>query len=330
MSIQRIINVLNEKDYYEHVKRMKKIFNLANFYIKKPKELDNRRMFWIYRVLGNDAERKIPRKHLNDFQFLVMHVLKKPTENRFEDIKNHYNLKDETLQNIKFLIYPDKFPPGKYNEGLKKYDVEFYDSKIILKKLKFKDYRDLYYLMTYFPIDSKSPFIQNILDEILGLNPLLSKKSYYIKIKEIYKSLNNYEKQMINIHLKSYSYYHYKLINSNPRGIIIDGSNIIRFENNNKIKTLIDLIDNLYINEYAFFPCIIVFDKNIEYILNYEDRDILRELSNSKRVYYNSPADELIIYISNKLKYNIVSNDKFSEYEFDNNLLYEIGRFIDV
>jgi len=331
MSVNTINNILNEKEFDNHKDKMKNMINRARTVLKNPKTLNDRKMFWVFRVLGRDAERKIVRKHINDFQFLLMHIIKKPSDNRFREMQKFYKLKDETVQTLKFILYPQKHPPGDYNKYLKKFGVEFYDAKVILKKFKFKDYTDLFALMNYVPLDKKSPFIQEFLDEVLSLNALETKKSYYRKLKDIFVAFDDYEKQMLNLQLRNISFYHYKLMNSsNPRGIIIDGSNVIRYENRNKIDLLLNMLDSLFVDELTFFPAVIVFDRNIEYYLGYEDREILKKLSERKRVYYNSPADELITYLSNKMGYYMISNDKFSEYDFDKSKLFDIRRFVNV
>ena len=331
MSINTINNILNEKDFDIHKQKMKNMLNRARHVLKNPKTLNDRKMFWVFRVLGRDAERKIVRKHINDFQFLLMHIMKKPSDNRFREMQKFYKLKDETIQTIKFILYPQKHPPGNYNKYLKKFGVEFYDSKVILKKFKFKDYTDLFALMNYVPLDKKSPFIQEFLDEVLSIDVLETKKSYFKKLKDIFVAFDDYEKQMLNLQLRNISFYHYKLMNSsNPKGIVIDGSNVIRYENRNKIDLLLEMLDTLYVDELTFFPAVIVFDRNIEYHLGHDDREILKKLSERKRVYYNSPADELITYLSNKMGYYMISNDKFSEYQFDKNKLFDIRRFVNV
>jgi len=86
----------------------------------------------------------------------------------------------------------------------------------------------------------------------------------------------------------------------------------------------------LYIENLVFFPAVIVFDKNIDYILkSEEDKNILRRLIEKKRVYLESPADKLIVYFSNKFGYYMISQDKFQEYKFDKEKLLELRRFID-
>lgn len=331
MSIQRILNVISEKDYKAHSRKTRALIEKANEIIRKPRELNPRKMFWIYRVLGRDAELKISKKHINDFQFLIMHILRKPKENRFEDLKRYYKLNQEALDNLKFLIFPNKFPPGGYNEKLKKYGVEFYNEQVILKRLNFKDFIDLYSLITYIPLDVKTPFVQNLLDEILSIDPLETKLSLYKKIKDIFKSLGQYEKQMVEVQLKNISYYHFRLMNLNSRkGVVIDGSNVVRYNDLNNMNILLDLLDNLYIENLVFFPAVIVFDKNIDYILkSEEDKNILRRLIEKKRVYLESPADKLIVYFSNKFGYYMISQDKFQEYKFDKEKILELRRFID-
>lgn len=331
MSIQRILNVISEKDYKAHSRKTRALIEKANEIITKPRELNPRKMFWIYRVLGRDAELKISKKHINDFQFLIMHILRKPKENRFEDLKRYYKLNQEALDNLKFLIFPDKFPPGGYNEKLKKYGVEFYNEQVILKRLNFRDFIDLYALITYIPLDVKTPFVQNLLDEILSIDPLETKLSLYKKIKDIFKSLGQYEKQMVEVQLKNISYYHFRLMNLNSRkGVVIDGSNVVRYNDLNNMNILLDLLDNLYIENLVFFPAVIVFDKNIDYILkNEEDKNILRRLIEKNRVYFESPADKLIVYFSNKFGYYMISQDKFQEYKFDKEKLLELRRFVD-
>jgi rRNA-processing protein FCF1 len=185
--------------------------------------------------------------------------------------------------------------------------------------------------MRYVPLDNKSPFIQEFLDEVLSIDVLETKKSYFKKLKDMFFAFDDYEKQMLNLQLRNISFYHYKLMNSsNPKGIVIDGSNVIRYENRDKIDLLLEMLDALYVDELTFFPAVIVFDRNIEYHLGYEDREILKKLSERKRVYFNSPADEMITYISNKMDYYMISNDKFSEYKFDKNKLFDIRRFVNV
>lgn len=331
MSLQRIFNVIAHKDYQEHAKKSRSLVEKVNKLIKSPKELNERKMFWIYRILGKDAELKISKKHIHDFQFLILHILNKPKENRFLDLKNYYKLSDEAIENLKFIIFPEKFPPGGYNEKLKKYGVEFYDAKVILKRLNFKDYIDIYSLITYIPLEAKTPFVQNLLDEILSIDPLETKVSLVKKIKEIFQNLSEYEKQIIEFQLKNISYYHYRLITFKQiKGVVIDGNNVVRYNNINSINLLLDLLDNLYIENLTFFPVIIVFDKNIEHILKKEeDKDILKRISEKKRIYFESPADKLIVYFSNKLGYYMISQDKFSEYSFDSNKLLELRRFLD-
>ena len=121
MSIQRLISVISDKDYAEHLEKIKKQFAKAHRFITNPRKLDERKMFYIYRILGYNTERKIQKKHINDFQFLIIHILEKMSEGRFRDIKKFYNLTDEELSNIKFLINPFLYAPGGYNEKLKKY-----------------------------------------------------------------------------------------------------------------------------------------------------------------------------------------------------------------
>jgi hypothetical protein len=331
VSIQRILNVISEKDYKAHSRKTRALIEKANEIIRKPRELNPRKMFWIYRVLGRDAELKISKKHINDFQFLIMHILRKPKENRFEDLKRYYKLNQEAIDNLKFLIFPNKFPPGGYNEKLKKYGVEFYNEQVILKRLNFQDFIDLYSLITYIPLDVKTPFVQNLLDEILSIDPLETKLSLYKKIKDIFKSLGQYERQMVEVQLKNISYYHFRLMNLNSRkGVVIDGSNVVRYNDLNNMNILLDLLDNLYIENLVFFPAVIVFDKNIDYILkSEEDKNILRRLIEKKRVYLESPADKLIVYFSNKFGYYMISQDKFQEYKFDKEKLLELRRFID-
>lgn len=331
MSLQRIINVISENDYKQHNKKTRKLVEKTNQIILAPRELNERKMFWIYRVLGKEAEIKISKKHINDFQFLVMHILDKPKENRFEDLRKYYKLKKETIDNLKFIMFPKKYPPGGYNEKLKKYGVEFYNPEVILKRLNFSDYIDLYSLITYVPLDIKTPFVQNLLDEILSIDPLETSVSFYKKIKDIFQMLSPYEKQLIELQLKNISFYHYKLMTSkNIKGVVVDGSNVVRHENINKIDILLNLLDNLYTVDIAFFPCFIVFDKNVEFILkDQEDRDVLNKLSQKKRIYFKSPADELIIYLSNHIGYYMISDDKFEQYEFEENKLLDLRRFID-
>lgn len=331
MSLQRILNVIGEKDFRKHNINVRNIIIKTNTYINKPKELNDRKMFFIYRVLGWEGEKKISLKHLNDFQFLIMHILKKPSENRFSDLKKFYKLKEETLDNLKFLIYPKLYPPGDYNKSLMKYGVEFYNPRIILKKFNFQDYIDLYSLMNYVPLNEKSPFLQNIIDEILLINPLETNKKYFNRLRDIFNSLKLHEKQLINIQLKNISYYHYRLFNSEKiKGVVIDGSNVIRFNNYNKIDLLLEMLDNLFIDEITFFPVIIVFDKNIEYVIDISERSILKNLSLKKRIYYKSPADEMIILLSNKFNYFVISNDQFKEYKFEENKIFDIRRFLNV
>jgi hypothetical protein len=328
MSFGQILKIIEEKDFVDHNKNIRKEVLRVNKWLLKPRELNTRKLLSILRFLSKNAERKILRKHLNDLQFLLIHIVEKPKENRINDLKKYYNLFDQDVEMIKFLMYPDKFPPGGYEEKLKKYGIELYKPDVIFKKLPFKDYIDLYALMTYVPLDEKNPFIQNLLDEILKIDPLEDKKSYIKKTFDIYKSLNDFEQHLLNLQLKNFSYYHYKLFNTDSiKGLVIDGSNIVRYENKNNLQLLLNILENLYLGKIVFFPVHIVFDNNIEFFLNEEDKNILKLLSEKKRVYFNSPADELIIYISNKYDYYILSNDNFKEYDVKEDKLLKIKDF---
>ncbi|KLO22325.1 MULTISPECIES: hypothetical protein [unclassified Marinitoga] len=328
MSFGKILKIIEEKDFSIHNQNTRREISKINKWLLKPRELTHRKLLSILKFLSKNAERKILNKHLNDLQFLLIHIVEKPKENRINDLKKYYNLLEEDIETIKFLMYPEKFPPGGYEKKLKKYGIELYSPKVIFKKLPFKDYIDLYALMTYVPLDEKNPFIQNLLDEILNLDFLEDKKAYFKKLMDIYKSLNDFEQHILNIQLKNFSYYHYKLFNTNSvKGIVIDGSNVIRHENKNSIQQLIEILDNMFLGKIVFFPVHIVFDNNIEYFLNEEDRKTLKRLAEKKRVYFNSPADEMIIYISRKFDYYILSNDRFKEYKVDENKLLKIEKF---
>lgn len=328
MSFGKILKIIEEKDFLEHNKNIRKEVLKVNKWLLNPRELNRRKMLSLFRFLSKNAERKILNKHLNDLQFLLIHIVEKPKENRIRDLKKYYGLLDEDVEMIKFLMYPKDFPPGGYEKQLKKYGIELYTPKVIFKKLPFKDYIDLYALMTYIPLDEKNPFIQNLLDEILKINPLEDKKSYFKKVMDIYKSLSEYEKHLLNIQLKNFSYYHYKLFNTDSiKGLVIDGSNVVRYENKNSLQFLIDMLDNMYFGKMVFFPIHIVFDNNIEFFLNEDDKRVLNALSEKKRVYFNSPADEMIVYISNKFEYYILSNDNFKEYAVDSKKLLKIKDF---
>ncbi|HOO74432.1 MAG: hypothetical protein H7A31_01315 [Thermotogae bacterium] len=329
MSIQRLISVISDKDYAEHLEKIKKQFAKAHRFITNPRKLDERKMFYIYRILGYNTERKIQKKHINDFQFLIIHILEKMSEGRFRDIKKFYNLTDEELSNIKFLINPFLYAPGGYNEKLKKYDVEFYDPKVILKKLKLESYVDLYAIMTFIPLDTDNIFFKNILEEILSIKPLETKKSYLKKVRDIFDSLGNYERELILLQLKNISYYHYKLMTTDRvKGLVVDGNNVVRSTEKATIDNIFEIIDNLYLEDIVFFPLYIIFDNNIEYVVRSQEREILSEFIKSKRIYLNSPADEMIIYLSNKYDLYMVSNDQFKEYKYDKEKLFEIRRFV--
>ncbi|SHF18359.1 hypothetical protein SAMN02745164_01954 [Marinitoga hydrogenitolerans DSM 16785] len=328
MSFGKILKIIEEKDFVEHNKKIRKEVLKVNKWLLNPRSLNRRKMLYVFRFLSKNAERKILNKHLNDLQFLFIHIAEKPKENRINDLKKYYNLLEEDVSMIKFLMYPKKFPPGGYEEKLKKYGIELYSPSVIFKKLPFKDYIDLYALMTYIPLDEKNPFIQNLLDEILKIDPLQDKKSYFKKVIDIYKSLNDFEKHILNIQLKNFSYYHYKLFNTDSiKGIVIDGSNVVRYEDKDSLQFLIDMLDNMFFGKIVFFPVHIVFDNNVKHFLSTEDRKVLELLAEKKRVYFNSPADEMIVYISNKYDYYILSNDNFKEYDVNENKLLKIKDF---
>ncbi|APT76501.1 hypothetical protein XO10_08340 [Marinitoga sp. 1135] len=329
MGFGEIKHIIEEKDYKEHSDRIRKDVLKMRKYLLSPRTLNQRKLISLFRFLSKNAERKILTKHINDLQFLLIHIVEKPKENRFNDLKKYYGLKDEDIEMIKFIMFPDKFPPGGYEEKLKKYGIELYTPKVIFKKLPFKDYIDLYALMTYIPLDEKNIFIQNLLDEILKLNPLEDKNATLKRFLEIYKSLSDFEQHLLNLQLRSFSYYHYRLFNvSGIKGMVIDGSNVVRYENKNSLQFLLGIIENLYTEKYVFYPVHIVFDKNIEYILEEEERKILKNFLLKKRVYLYSPADEKIIEIAKKYGYFVLSNDKFKEYDFDKEKILEIKRFI--
>ncbi len=58
--------------------------------------------------------------------------------------------------------------------------------------------------MTYIPLDTKTPFVQNLLDEILSIDPLETSISLFNNIFDIVQALSPYEKQLIEIQLKKH------------------------------------------------------------------------------------------------------------------------------
>ncbi|HQI79199.1 MAG TPA: hypothetical protein PK845_06855, partial [Petrotogaceae bacterium] len=151
MSIQNIKLVLEHIDYSNHCQRIRSDITRLNSWLIDPRTLNERKMYLFYRTTGRNIEKKFISKHINDFQFLLMHIIKNPNSSRFNDLKNYYKLTDDELQTIKFLLYPKKFAPGGFNTDLKRYNIEFYSADAVLKKLGFKDYIDLYALMKFVP-----------------------------------------------------------------------------------------------------------------------------------------------------------------------------------
>ncbi|WP_240739401.1 hypothetical protein [Marinitoga lauensis] len=88
MSFGKILKIIEEKDFIEHSKNIRKEVLRINKWLLKPRELNMRKMLSVFRFLSKNAERKILNKHLNDLQFLLIHIVEKPKENRIKDLKN--------------------------------------------------------------------------------------------------------------------------------------------------------------------------------------------------------------------------------------------------
>lgn len=98
--------------------------------------------------------------------------------------------------------------------------------------------------------------------------------------------------------------------------IVIDGSNVL-YEHTGfvNVDRLVEVFDFLAALKGLLYPYRIVFDKNIRYVVPFQQREKLGKWLSSSWVEEYSPADERIIELARRLKAVVLSNDSFSEYD---------------
>ncbi|MEN3041777.1 MAG: ribonuclease [Fervidobacterium sp.] len=195
------------------------------------------------------------------------------------------------------------------NEDVKNYKEFMNKKRKRLREFNLENYLQLYALES----SEKDTFIREISKKALEIQP--ENVEDYIWMRDFIFYLDPMEKNKIKSKLHPYVWK--VLSNTSGVPVIIDGNNVLmsnKLVGSEKIDVLLSLIAKL---DRLYFPFYIVFDENAKYKFK-------TKYFNYKRVYFHSPADELIIALAKEIKGVVCSMDKFKEYELVENIWYKL------
>jgi len=202
-------------------------------------------------------------------------------------------------------VYP--FPSSKiisYKDFLR-------EKRAKLNETRLNDFLELYALETV----SEDNFISEIKKEIVNITPLELEKHLWMK--DFINYLDPIEKNSLRPKIHPYVW---KVLTCHmfEKPLVIDGSNVLmisELKGPEKIDTLLSMIAKL---EKAYFPFYIVFDANAKYKFS-------TKYFNYDKVYYHSPADELVLGLATELNAVVCSRDRYREYNSNiHNVWYDL------
>jgi len=169
-----------------------------------------------------------------------------------------------------------------------------------LNETKLNDFLELYALET----SSEDDFIDEIKREIVTVTPLELEE--HIWMRDFINYLDQIEKNSLRPKIHPYVW---KVLTCQgfEKPLVIDGSNVLmvsELKGSDKIDTLLSLVAKL---EKTYFPFYIVFDANAKYKFN-------TKYFSYNKVYYHSPADELVLGLATELNAVVCSRDRYREY----------------
>lgn len=174
------------------------------------------------------------------------------------------------------------------------------EKKSKLNELKLENFLELRALETI----SEDGFIDEIKKEIIRITPL--ELEDYLWMRDFVNYLDGVERNSVKSMIHPYVWRVLTCKNF-EKPLIIDGNNILmisELKGPEKIDTLLSLVSKL---DKIYFPFYVVFDANAKYKFN-------TKYFKYKRVYYHSPADELILGLAKELNAVVCSRDRYREY----------------
>ncbi|MGB4262043.1 MAG: ribonuclease [Fervidobacterium sp.] len=174
------------------------------------------------------------------------------------------------------------------------------EKKSKLNELKLENFLELRALETI----SEDGFIGEIKKEIMRITPL--ELEDYLWMRDFVNYLDGVERNSVKSMIHPYVWRVLTCKNF-EKPLIIDGNNILmisELKGPEKIDTLLSLVSKL---DKIYFPFYVVFDANAKYKFN-------TKYFKYKRVYYHSPADELILGLAKELNAVVCSRDRYREY----------------
>ncbi|ABR31274.1 hypothetical protein SU69_07230 [Thermosipho melanesiensis] len=215
----------------------------------------------------------------------------------FEEI----GIQTKEIAELLFWSNPLKFP---FPSPCKEYDRKFIkkmEKKLLKKQLE--NFLELYALETF----KKQNFLNDITTEINEITFFNFEKIFWIK--DIIKELDPISKEKIKSSSKIHPYLLRAIFSKPECPVILDGNNICYWTSHPNPENILMVFDRLSEGKKFYFPYYIVFDKNAKYI--FKNSKVL----NFQNVYFHSPADELIIYLSKSKGAKIISKDNFRDWD---------------
>lgn len=214
------------------------------------------------------------------------------------------------LFEILFWSKPSSYPFP--NEKITSYKLFVQQKREKVKKFGVENFLQLYALESV----EKDTFLKEVKSTILKIK--LENIEEYLWVRDFIDYLSPIEREGLKQKLHPYVW---KVLTTKNSAIpiVIDGNNVLmcaKLKNPEKIDSLLEHIARL---SQTYFPFYIVFDENAKYKFH-------TKYFEYKRVYYHSPADELIIGLAKELGGVVCSQDRFKDYNDGvKNIWYELG-----
>ncbi|AJG40123.1 hypothetical protein TRQ7_01370 [Thermotoga sp. RQ7] len=218
---------------------------------------------------------------------------------------------------ILFWYSPKKFPlpSEKLKRMLKTKNVDEFIQKAnsLRMKLGKRDFLDLYLHLEDVDEEEEESKETDILKHIeeLSLEELNEEKVK--ELKSFYRVLPASERNRLRS-LRVHPYVVASVVRKPVCPIVLDGSNLL-WRGNLSVSYIYRIFEKLSIFEDFFFPYRIVFDRNAEFVLPVSERERFRRWKESPNVFFESPADRLIVSLAISMGAVVLSGDRFREYE---------------
>ncbi|HCI28729.1 MAG TPA: ribonuclease [Fervidobacterium sp.] len=233
------------------------------------------------------------------FSFLLDNLFngRDTIESKITDFERN-SISKYVLFEILFWSKPSTYPFP--SSKISNYRDFIKEKKSKLNELKLENFLELRALETI----SEDGFIDEIKKEIIRITPL--ELEDYLWMRDFVNYLDGVERNSVKSMIHPYVWRVLTCKNF-EKPLIIDGNNILmisELKGPEKIDTLLSLVSKL---DKIYFPFYVVFDANAKYKFN-------TKYFKYKRVYYHSPADELILGLAKELNAVVCSRDRYREY----------------